>query len=193
MAWAGVAIAAVGTILQIASNRSAKKAAERADDERRENTLWYGVEQGTKAEFEAVQLEQQAGQAIAVGQRENMEIQRRAKLTESRALALASASGGGASSPTMVRLMSNISKRGAYEGAVAMYNAEERSRQLKIGAASKRYEGEIAIEAGERGLGERVDTGAYNLAAAASLFQGASTIYNRYGQGGPKYGVDTES
>lgn len=185
---AALGLAAVGTILQVGAQRQAKNAAENADRERRENALWYGTKQKEKAEFEADQLEQQAGQAVAVGQRENMEIQRYARLTQSRALALAAASGGGASSPTVVNLIGNIAKRGAYEGAKALYSGEERSRQLTLAAAAKRYEGDVALESGQRGDRERVDTGAYNLAAAGTLLQGsanAASMYYKYGGGGP--------
>jgi hypothetical protein len=183
--WPVVAAMVASTVLSMAAQRKARKAAEDADEERLDNALWYGVEQSKKAEFEATQMEEQAGTAIAVGQRENMEIQRIAKITESRALALSAASGGGASSPTAVRIMSKIAQRGAYEGAVAMYNAEERSRQLRINADAKRYEGQIALQAGARGLQERVDYSSYNLAAGASLIKGATSLYLRYGQGGP--------
>lgn len=182
---AGIAIAVGSTLLSMQAQRKARKAAEAADEERRENALWYGQEQKKKAEFEASQLQEQAGNAVAVGQRENMEIQREAKLTQSRALALAAASGGGASSPTAVRIISNIAKRGAYEGAVALYNGEERARQLIVAAKAKRYEGELSEQAGQRGMNERVDYSAYNLAAGASLLKGASSLYFQYGGGGP--------
>jgi hypothetical protein len=182
MAAAGAVMAVAGTMLQMGAARQEKKARENADRERRDNALWYGGEQKKKAEFEAIQLEEQAGKAVAVGQRENMEIQRHAKLTESRALALAAASGGGASSPTVVNIIGNIAKRGAYEGAVALYNGEERARTLRLAAASKRLEGDIAFEAGTKGDRERVDSG--NLAIGAGLLQNTGSLLMKYGGGG---------
>ncbi|MGH6629477.1 MAG: hypothetical protein ACREB3_07075, partial [Burkholderiales bacterium] len=76
------------------------------------------------AQFEAWQAERQAGNAIAISQREALEQRRQADLVASRNLALAAASGGGASDPTIVRLLSNIAADGAYRAAVALYEGE---------------------------------------------------------------------
>lgn len=182
MAAAPIALAAVGTILQTKGMLDARKAAK----QKGEAASAYGSSQRTRAEFEATQLEQQAGQAVAVGQRENLEVQRLAKLTESRALALAAASGGGASAPTVVNLIGDIAKRGAYHGAVALYNGEEKARQLTLAAASKRYEGQIAEEAGQAGeLVAASESKAYGMGAGAALLSGAGSLYEKYSRGGP--------
>lgn len=135
--------------------------------------------QANAAAFTAAQLEQQAGQTMASGQRASMEQLRQAKLMQSRALALAAASGAGAADPTVVNLMGKIGAEGAYRAGIAMYQGEEQARQLRLKAAAARYEGEAGLIGGEA----RSD--AYSTASTASLLSGAGTIYARYGMGGP--------
>jgi len=135
--------------------------------------------QANAAEFQAKQLEQQAGQSMATGQRQSMEQLRQAKLVQSRAIALAAASGAGASDPTVVRLMGQIGAEGAYRAGVAMYQGEEQARQMRLKAAGARYEGEAALISGQA----RSD--AYSTASTASLLSGAGTLFARYGMGGP--------
>lgn len=176
---AGAVIA--GTILQIRGQRDLARESEERERERRENALWYGRQQRRRAELEARRLDQKAGESIAAGQREKMEIERLTRLTDSRALALAAASGGGATSPTAINIMGNIAKRGAYEAAIATYNAETRARDLRIEAATRRLEGRIAEEAGERGMNDEFDRGGQNLIAAGTILSGAGSLFMRYG------------
>lgn len=135
--------------------------------------------QAQAAEFTAKQLDQQAGQTMASGQRASMEQLRQAKLVQSRALALAAASGAGASDPTVVNLMGKIGAEGAYRAGVAMYQGEEQARQLRLKAAGTRYEGEAAL------IGGKTRSDAYSTASTASLLSGAGTLFARYGMGGP--------
>ena len=64
------------------------------------------------AKIRAVQLEEKAGQERAISQRKAVNVRRQAKLAESRALALAAASGGGASDPTVMNIISGIAGEG---------------------------------------------------------------------------------
>ena len=130
-------------------------------------------------EFEAEQLREQSGQAIAVSQRAALEEQRKGRLMASRALAVSAASGGGASDPTIVNLIAGAESEAAYRSAVAMYEGEDRARQLRIGAAAKDYEGAVAEEEGNQ------RASAYKTARAASLFKGGSSLFGKYGGGGP--------
>jgi hypothetical protein len=188
MAWVGAGLAVVGTILNVEQIREQRRNREEYERERRENTLWFGEQQRRRAEFQARLLEQAAGRAIAAGQREKLEVERVTKLTESRALALAAASGGGAGSPTVVNHIGNIAKRGAYLGAIALYNSEQKARDLNIAAAMARYEGELSAEAGRRGITDEFDRDPYDLATAGAIIGGAATLFNRYGRGGPSSG-----
>ena len=126
-------------------------------------------------QFEAEQLDQLAGQSIAASQRDMLEQRRQADLAASRALALAAASGGGASDPTVVKIISGIKGEGAYRSAVALYRGEEEARQLHLKAGAARYEGAVAEEAGAN------QADAYGTMAKASLFNTASSLFTKYG------------
>lgn len=159
----------------LAMAQSAKGASQAKDAAQRE-----GEAKKVAAEFEASQLEQRAGQTIAASQRSMQDVQRMGRLAESRALALAAASGGGASSPTVVNLIGNLAKEGAYRGAVELYKGEENARQLNLQAAARRFEGEAGLDLGySRGR-------AYDTQGQASILSQAGGLFGKYGGGGPK-------
>lgn len=133
--------------------------------------------------FTAAQLDQQAGQSMASGQRQALEQKRQAKLVQSRALALAAASGAGASDPSIIRLMGRIGAEGAYRAGVAMYQGEENARLLRLKAAGARYEGDAALAGGYE------KQSAYQTQGTSSLLSGAGTLFSRYGMGGPGTGT----
>lgn len=135
-----------------------------------------GQRERVAKEFEAEQLDEQAGQAIAVSQRAALEQQRQGRLMASRALAVAAASGGGASDPTVVNLIAGADGEAAYRSAVALYEGEDRARKLRISAAASRYEGAVAEEAGNQ------RASAFKTMRAAS----GLTLLAKYGQDGPK-------
>lgn len=103
----------------------------------------------TAAEFAAEQAEVNAGQQLAAAQRDAVEERRQAKLVASRAIAVAAASGAGASDPSVSFLVGRIKGEGTLRAANALYAGEDRARQLRMAAAAKRYEGLTAEEAGE--------------------------------------------
>jgi len=130
-------------------------------------------------QFEAEQLREQAGQVIAVSQRAAMEERRKGRLMASRALAVAAASGAGASDPTVVNLIAGAESEAALRAAYALYEGEDRARQLRIGAAAKNYEGLAAEEAGNQ------QASAYKSMRTATLIKGGIGLYGKYGGGGP--------
>jgi len=100
------------------------------------------------AQFKADQLEQKAGQERAVSQRKADSARRTSRYAESRALALAAASGGGASDPTVVNIMAGIAGEGEMAAQSALYEGEERARGSEMAADASRYEGAQAKRAG---------------------------------------------
>jgi hypothetical protein len=130
-------------------------------------------------EFNAIELERQAGIAISLGQRSALEEQRQADIAASRALAVAAASGGGVSDPTIVRLLSQTKGLGIYRASIALYEGEERARQFRVAALSERMGGSAAMEEGA------ARAGAYNLQALGTMFKTGSSLYAKYGVGGP--------
>ena len=153
-----------GTVLQAKGAGDTAKGARRA-----------GQRQRQAKEFEAAGLETAAGQAVAAGQQRSFEEQRRARLVASRAVALSAAGGGGATDPTVVKLLSDLEGEGAYRAAVQVYQGEEEARVLRQRAAGARYEGGMAEEAGA------ARAGAYRTAGAGALLSGGASLYAKYG------------
>jgi hypothetical protein len=149
-----------GGIMAGAGARSAGKAEQRA------------------AEFQAQQLEQNAGQAVAASQRVAEEERRKAQLVASRALAVAAASGGGASDVSVQNIIAEIQGEGTYRAMTALYEGEERARQLRMGAAGKRFEGDIAAKSG------RQKQMAYTIGGLGEMGIGGASLYMKYGRGG---------
>lgn len=104
-------------------------------------TLMGGATAQAAADAEAAQMRQAAGQSRATAQQEAIQERRRAELAQSRALALAAASGGGASDPTVVNTVGALEREGEYNALSALYEGEERARGLDLGARMRRFEG----------------------------------------------------
>lgn len=140
------------------------------------------------AQFDAKVLEQRAGQAFASAQRSAMDVQRMATLAESRALAVAAASGGGASSPTVVNVIGDLAKEGAYRSGIEFYKGMEAKQNLEMQADMRLWEGETGLQTA-RAKGEIMDA-----AAESNIISGAAGLFTKYGAGGPdKIGMVEES
>lgn len=130
-----------------------------------------GKQKQAAANYSAAIDEQNAGQRQAASQRQAAEERRRAQLVQSRALAIAGASGAGASDPTVVDIISDLSSEGTYRSMLALYQGDDEARQLRQSAATKRYGGQIAAQAGETN-------------AVASILKGGSSLFSKYSPGG---------
>lgn len=125
---------------------------------------------------QAAQLDINAGQQVASAQRAAEDERYQASLLKSRALALAAASGGGASDPTIVNLMAKLSGRGEYNSETAMYQGQEKARGMTDQARMARYSGDVAMADGEAAKD------ASRLSMVSTLLNGASSLYTKYGQ-----------
>lgn len=105
-------------------------------------TLLYGIQSKRAAEFAAAQLRSNAGQAQAASQRQAYEVDKATQLATSRALAVAAASGGGASDPTVVGMMANLAAEGSYQKEIALYSGDEQARSMRAKADTVEYEGD---------------------------------------------------
>jgi hypothetical protein len=143
-----------------------------------------GKAQATAANYTADQMVQNANDVTAAGQREAEMENMKAKILASRAIAVAAAQGGDAGSPGVAHVVADIAGRGAYNAGVALYDAEARARQLRMGAEATRYEGEVMRAGGYSKAGARMFGAAGEMAQSASLF-------SKYGRGGPKAEDDT--
>ncbi len=128
MAWV---IPIVGYVVSAAGSYSAGRAAKKA-----------GEKQAIASQYEADQLKQGAGQALAVSQRGALEEQRRGRIVASRALALSGASWAGASDTTVQNIMADLAGESSYRASVALYQGEEKARLMRMGAEGREYEGE---------------------------------------------------
>lgn len=161
---AALGLMSLGTVSQYLGNREASKTARAQAKMAR-----------VRAEFDAWQAEEDSKESIAIAQREAMEERRQSDIVASRALAVAAASGGGVSDPTIVNLIARIKGEGAYRAAVAMYEGESRARQYRLAAASSRYGGAQAQLEGAR---QQVGYAYRNLGL---VFESGASLYARYG------------
>ncbi|HQU17302.1 MAG TPA: hypothetical protein PLO69_14570 [Gammaproteobacteria bacterium] len=137
-----------------------------------------GSAQRTASYFTAAQQDQAANNVIGAGQRSAENERLKAKLLASRAIALAAAQGGDVGSPGVTNLITDIAGRGAYNAGVALYDAEDQARMLKMGATASRYEGDVAAAGGKS------KAAAYLFGSAGTLLQ-AGSLFAKYGRGGP--------
>lgn len=142
-----------------------------------EQSIIAGQRRKVASQFEAEQYLINAGQTVASSQLQAAEARRQAGLVESRILAVAAAGGGGASDPTIINLISKTSARGAYNSAVALYQGEDQARSMRMAAAAKNYEGQMAEEAGY------MKAQGYRTASTTALLKGAGSLFNKYGFG----------
>lgn len=159
----------IGTIFGLIGNMMSAKSASQ-----------QGVNIQAANEFEAKQMDVNAGQARAAAQREALIDARKTALLLSRGVAVAAAGGGATSDPTVVKLMSDIAAEGSYRSGVDIYQGEEKARQLGMAAAAKRNEGENAVAMGD------AKANAYRMAGIGSAITGGASLFSKYGQGGPK-------
>lgn len=117
---------------------------------------------------EASQFDALAGQDRASSQRTGAEQRRQARLLQSRALAVAAASGGGASDPTVINILSRLEGEGEYRALTALYEAEEAARSKELQANARRKEAKNVKRAGLVG-------------AAGKVLEGGATMYQRFG------------
>lgn len=108
---------------------------------------------GSRSEAKALnsqarQYDDMAGNTRATSQRSAREERRQARLASSRGLAVAAASGGGASDPTVVNMMADLEGEGEYRALSAMYEGETQARQYEAEAQARRKEAKNVKRAG---------------------------------------------
>lgn len=123
MAWAGLAAMAGGQILG-------------------------GLEAQRDAKFMARQAEQMGKEAIATASSEAAEQYRQARLLQSRAIAVAAASGGSALDPDVVDIVAGIAREGDYRARTALYGGQTRRDSFDAQAKNYRRSGRSAVLGG---------------------------------------------
>ncbi|WP_442582541.1 hypothetical protein ACSBOB_11590 [Mesorhizobium sp. ASY16-5R] len=107
-----------------------------------------GISAKQNADAQADAAERQANEARAVSQREAVQRSKEAKLLISRQQALAAASGGGATDPSVLTNTGEIGKQGWLNSQTALYEGESQGRALEDSAAIGRWQGRKEMFAG---------------------------------------------
>lgn len=154
MAQLAVAAMVAGTVLSAVGQVQQGNAANKAD------------------QYEANQMDVNAGQQRAIAQRSAIQDRHQADLANSKLQARAAASGGGASDPTTVGLSEDIDAQGEYNALTSLYNGEEKARGMEGGADMKRFEGKQAKKAA-------------TIGAISSVLTSAGSAGLKYGGSGP--------
>jgi len=170
--WIGPALSIGGTLLGASGQRSQAKAASQQADQQAEAAK-------KAAEYSAVQHEYIAGQTRATSQREAAIQRHGAKLLASRALAVAAASGAGATDPTVTNIIGDIIGEGAYRAALAMYEGEEEAKQHEFNAETARATG--IYTAAARNAESASISRASNLSMFGTLLSGGASFADKYG------------
>lgn len=110
-------------------------------------TVAAGAAQKSAADFEAQQMEMKAKEETAAAQRDAAAKRREGAIINSRAQALAAASGGGAGTdaPTIVKLMGDTAGEADYNAQSAMYGGYSRAAGLMDSAKGRRAEGKASL------------------------------------------------
>lgn len=127
-------------------------------------TILSGRAESKQLKSQARQLEAMAGNTRGTAQRSAREERRQAKLASSRALAVAAASGGGATDPTVVNIMADLEAEGEYRALAQMYEGEEMARSQQAEALARRKEAKNVKRASYMKAGSTI------LSSAAKAF-----------------------
>lgn len=168
----GPALSIGGTLLSASSQRSQAKAASSQAEAQADAAK-------KSAEYSAVQYDYNAGQQRATSQREAEAQRHSAKLLASRALAVAAASGGGATDPTVTNIIGDIISQGAYRAALAMYEGEEEAKQSEYAAKTLRATGQYTAAA--RNAESKSISRASNLSTFGTILSGGASFASKYG------------
>lgn len=148
-----------------------------------------GRVQQQQAQYRAEQMKVNAGQQRASAQRGAIEERRRTRLAQSRALNLGAAGG---SASDVSGTLAGLESFGEYNALSALYEGEDRARQLEGGADLTLYEGENALRASKYEASNARMSGYMTAAtklAGSSLFDkyAPSGEYIDWNQGGRTY------
>ncbi len=110
-------------------------------------TVASGVAANRQAQQDALNMTAQGKEEFAASQREATAKRREGELVNSRAQALAAASGAGAGTdaPTIVKLMSGTAGEAEFNAQTALYGGKSRQLGLKQGALARRAEGRSSL------------------------------------------------
>lgn len=125
---------------------------------------------------QAQQLDDNAAQAFASGQRTMLDTQQKTRLAIATSTARAAASGVDAGTGSPVNNVGALAQRGSYQALMDMFNGSSQATGLRNQATSVRYSGDLAeIEGKEK-------KSASELAAIGTLAGTAGNMMSTYGK-----------
>lgn len=133
-----------------------------------------GVNAMNAAEFTAAQQRQQGNEALAVGQRLGLERRKEGDLLQSKLQARATASGGGATDPTVVGLAEGIAERTQMDALTELWKGESKRRGLLDAAEATHLQGLAALEEGN------MRQKASKLSALGTVLGSAGSMFGTY-------------
>lgn len=158
---ATAAAGAMGAAGSIASGNAAQQA---------------GQMQKTAADFQARQIDQNAGQSIASGQRQMFDTQEKTRLAISSATARGAASGIDVAVGSPATNTGEIAQRGSYHALMDMFNGQSAATGMANQATGVRYTGEMAKIGGD-------------TAKQASYLAAGGQIAGAIGSGASRFGA----
>lgn len=167
-------ISLAGTALSAVNSAQAGSASAAASSAGAKNAKDY-------ARYQATQLNRRANSERATGQRGAIEEWRRSRLAQSQARAVAAASGGGVSDPSVTKIIGDLAGEGEYNALTALYEGEDAARGYEDQARAGIYEGDVTA-AGLKAKA-RASRRAGIMGAVGSTLYGATSFANKYGEG----------
>jgi hypothetical protein len=131
------------------------------------------VNQYTQGQEAEKQLNRQASTGRATSQRDAISDRKRALLLQSRALAVAAASGGGVDDPTVSKLLADIGAQGEINALGTLWEGKENGAGLQQEGQVRRREG--------------------RMRAVSTILSTGSDMYSKYGGGDSSYALPTSS
>lgn len=181
-----------GTALSAASTISGAKAQSDSEIAAGDAQLEQSFAQQRDLDFEADQLDNNAKQERATGQRNALEARRESRLAQSTLQARAASSGGGATDPTVLDLAAGLAGRGEYQSLLAMASGENAAVGLEEQARGNRITGESIVAGGQGARKASVlKAGATRKAAryeVASTIIGGGTSVGKHKAGKTSFG-----
>lgn len=162
---ASTVVSAIGTIAS--GNAEADLAMKTADARNK------------SAQFEARQLDIQAKDEFASGQREAQQLKRQKTLALSNLQAQGAASGFSATDPSNLAIADEIEKYGSVQEGMALYGGSARAQNLNLNAEARRFSGASEVSLASDYASNRRK--AAKMSAFGTILGGASTMASRFG------------
>lgn len=168
-------ITAVGTLAQMSAAKSEGDAAY-------ETAKMRAAQDREQSRLEAMMLEREAGDDRATSQRAAEEARRVSRIRQSRAMAVAAASGAGAADPDVINIVGGLAAEGDYSAEVELYKGEDSAKY-------KEWRANVARVTGENSARMTMYQGkaaksASRISAVGTLAKGAASMYGNYAGSG---------